>query len=202
MRTKINRFFLLFLFSNFAFAASAQSSTGGSSSLMIVLAVIVITILGAIIMVANSLLKEEANELGVNKKGILPRMSEFFGGVTPSYVDGDVTFLKKGYDILLEGEAEKTTSHSSATAYAVLPPNFEGMSPIPKVVVSVGDEVKAGDVLFFDKKRPDIQYVAPVSGEIAAINRGAKRSISQVVILADKEMKYRTFDVPDLTTCS
>ena len=72
------------------------------------------------------------------------------------------------------------------------------MSPIPKVEVEVGDEVKAGDVLFYDKKRPEIKYVSPVSGEIVAINRGEKRSIEEIVVLADKTQTYTTFEIPDI----
>ena len=76
------------------------------------------------------------------------------------------------------------------------------MSPIPKVVVEVGDVIKAGDVLFFDKKRPEVKYAAPVSGEVIAVNRGAKRSIAEVVILKDKEMKYRNVASFDLEKSS
>src|SRR5690606_9912429 len=43
-------------------------------------------------------------------------------------------------------------------------------------------------------------YAAPVSGEVVAINRGEKRSIAEIIILADKEIKYKTFDVPNLET--
>lgn len=208
MRSKINRFFLLFLFLNFASVATAQSSGGGSNYLLTALAAIaVFIILGAVIMVSDNLLKIEAKESGADKSGanysIFPRFSEIFGESAPSYVDGPVTFLKKGHDILLEGEAAHSTiDGSNVTTFAVQPPNFVGISPIPKVVVAVGDEVKAGDPIFFDKKRPEIQYVAPVSGEVIAINRGAKRSISEVVILADKEMKYKSFDAPNLAECS
>lgn len=208
MRTKINRFFLLFLFLNFASVASAQSSGGGSNYLLTAMAAIaVFIILGAIVMVSDNLLNIEAKESGADKTGanysIFPRFNELFGGSAPNYVDGPVTFLKKGHDILLEGEAAKSTNDGAGvTTYAVQPPNFIGMSPIPKVVVAVGDVVKAGDPIFFDKKRPEIQYVAPVSGEVIAINRGAKRSIAEVVILADKEMKYRSYDVPNLADCS
>jgi len=170
-------------------------------------AIAVFIILGAVIMVSDNLLKVEARQSGADKSGtnysIFPRFSEMFGASAPEYVDGSVTFLKKGHDILLEGEAAKSTNDgASVTTFAIQPPNFTGMSPIPKVVVTVGDEVKAGDHLFFDKKRPEIQYVAPVSGEVIAINRGAKRSISEVVILADKEMKYKSMDAPNLADCS
>jgi Na+-transporting NADH:ubiquinone oxidoreductase subunit A len=75
------------------------------------------------------------------------------------------------------------------------------MSPIPKVEVEVGFEIKAGDVLFYDKKRPEIQYVSPVSGEIVEIRRGEKRSIAEIVILADKDIKYKKVSSPDINSC-
>jgi len=207
LSNKINRFILLFLFLNFAFSASAQSS-GGSNYLFTALAAIaVLIILGAVIMVADNLMKIEARDSGADQNGenysIFPKWNEIIGSSAPDFVDGKVHFLKKGHDILLEGEAAKTTiAGSNATTFAVQPQNFVGMSPIPKVVVVVGDEVKAGDPIFFDKKRDAIQYVAPVSGEVIAVNRGAKRSIAEVVILADKEMKYKSFDAPNLANCS
>lgn len=62
--------------------------------------------------------------------------------------------------------------------------------------------MKAGDQLFFDKQMPDVAFVAPVSGEVIEINRGGKRAITEVVILADKAQQFRTFDVPNLATAS
>ena len=102
-------------------------------------------------------------------------------------------------DELLEGEVEgNVAEEAQVSTFAIQPPNFIGMSPIPKVVVEVGDEIKAGDILFFDKKQPEIKYASPVSGEVLAVNRGAKRSIAEVVILKDKEMKYREVTSLDL----
>ena len=124
---------------------------------------------------------------------IFPRFSELFAPKTPDFVgDSSVTYLKQGHDILLEGSPETTEiQEGAATIFAVQPPNFIGLAPIPKVLVEVGDEVKAGDPIFFDKKVTEVKFVAPVSGEVIAINRGEKRSISEVVILADKEQKYK-----------
>ncbi|MCL4113853.1 UNVERIFIED_CONTAM: hypothetical protein GTU68_043603 [Idotea baltica] len=65
-----------------------------------------------------------------------------------------------------------------------------------------GAEVLAGEPLFFDKKRPSIQYVSPVSGEVVGINRGSKRSIVEVVILADKEQKFKEVAAIDIDTIS
>ncbi|MCP4441739.1 MAG: Na(+)-translocating NADH-quinone reductase subunit A [Aureispira sp.] len=114
--------------------------------------------------------------------------------------------LKKGFDISLTGEAptpfDGIEQVRSAT-YALKPKDFEGMMPIPKVIPEAGTHVKAGDPLFFDKKRPDIMYVAPVSGEFIEIRRAEKRSIAEVVILADKEgVQYREYTLPDLKTAS
>ena len=40
--------------------------------------------------------------------------------------------------------------------------------------------------------------MAPVSGEVIEINRGAKRSIVSVVILADKQNQHKVFNVPSI----
>lgn len=106
--------------------------------------------------------------------------------------------LRKGHDILLKGEAApKVEAATEVRTYAVQPANFPGMSPIPKLEVEEGQSVKAGDPLFFDKLRPEIQYVAPVSGEIISIHRGPKRAIVEVVILADKQVQYRELEAFD-----
>ncbi|MBK9490426.1 MAG: hypothetical protein IPO07_17810 [Haliscomenobacter sp.] len=55
-----------------------------------------------------------------------------------------------------------------------------------------GAACQCGEALFFDKNRPDVIYVAPVSGELIAINRGERRAIQELVILADKTIQYRS----------
>jgi Na+-transporting NADH:ubiquinone oxidoreductase subunit A len=52
----------------------------------------------------------------------------------------------------------------------------------PTMEVAVGDRVKAGQLLFTDKKTPGVRYTAPASGTVSAINRGAKRVFESVVI--------------------
>lgn len=101
--------------------------------------------------------------------------------------------LKKGFDILIEGEAEKVVKDFHADTYAVTPLDFKYLPPIPKILVKQGDEVKAGDPLFCDKENESIVFTAPVSGEIAEITRGDKRSIRDITILADREIQYRDF---------
>jgi|GEM_PF-4285980 len=82
------------------------------------------------------------------------------------------------------------------------PTNFRGIFPIPKLTVQVGDRVKAGDVLYFQRYQPKIQHVAPVSGEVIAINRGRKRSIIEVVIAADEHTEYKPLQPPHWENCS
>ena len=109
--------------------------------------------------------------------------------------------LCKGLDIRLQGEAAKTIVDAPlASEYAVSPLDFEGVTP--KMLVKVGDAVEAGSPLFFDKKHPEILFTSPVSGTVAAVNRGEKRKILSVVVTADKEVAYKQFASLDLAKAS
>lgn len=63
---------------------------------------------------------------------------------------------------------------------AILGADFPGLRI--RADVAEGDVVHAGQVLFHDRKRPDIAFVAPVDGEVAAIRYGAKRLFSSLVL--------------------
>ena len=123
---------------------------------------------------------------------------------TTDNAEGDaLKKLKRGFDVRLYGEAEKVISQVQVNTFAVQPPNFAGISPMPKLEVQEGQHVKAGDALFFDKRNPDLIHVAPISGEVIVINRGERRAIQEVVILADKEVQYRSYDqVPNVESSS
>ncbi len=109
--------------------------------------------------------------------------------------------IRKGLDIKLQGEAEKVfVAPEMPDVFAIKPPDFHGLTP--KLTVKVGDKVKAGTVIFFDKYREKIKYTAPVSGEIASIERGEKRRILEVRILPDKEISYESFKSGDPSTMS
>lgn len=100
--------------------------------------------------------------------------------------------IKKGLNINLEGIAEKVIKKALPSEfYAVKPTDFRGIRP--KLVVNVGDKVKAGTALFFDKFQPEVQFTSPVSGEITAINRGERRMILEVIIRADAKIEYKDF---------
>ena len=101
--------------------------------------------------------------------------------------------LKKGLNINLLGEADKVYASVKPTErYVVKPTDFHGLTP--KLAVKVGDKVKAGTTLFFDKYNDKVNFSAPVSGEVIDIVRGAKRKILEVVLKADVVIEYEHFN--------
>ncbi len=104
--------------------------------------------------------------------------------------------IKKGLNISMLGTAEKIIKKADqAEYYAVKPTDFTGIRP--KLVVKVGDKVKAGTPLFYDKFQPEVQFTSPVSGEVTEINRGERRVILEVVIKSDATIEYEEFKVGD-----
>ena len=187
----------------------AQSNEEGSSYVTYtLLAIAVIIFFAIVIQVTNSLFAVEAKQIGADANdrnfSLFPGFSALFAKKAPRYVgDNRYVSTKRGFDLNLEGGVNgKVEEVKVGTTFALQPKNFIGMTPIPKVTVEAGQEVKAGEVLFFDKQRPEIKYVAPVSGEIVSINRGEKRSIAEIVILADKEQQYLSIEVPNLETAT
>lgn len=104
--------------------------------------------------------------------------------------------LRRGVDIKLVGEAEKIlTDAPRPKTVAIKPTDFHGIKP--KVVVKVGDEVKAGTTLMFDRDNEQVKFTAPVSGEIVEVKRGDKRKLLEIIILADSETAYEDFKSAD-----
>jgi len=104
--------------------------------------------------------------------------------------------IKKGLDIKLLGEAEKTIVDLNAKRFAIKPPDFIGC--FPKMLVIEGDTVKAGSPLFFDKYRDNIQFTSPVSGKVVGIIRGAKRKLLRVIIESDEKQEAVDFGKIDM----
>ncbi len=103
--------------------------------------------------------------------------------------------IKKGLDIKLIGEAEKTVVDLDSPLFAIKPTDFIGC--FPKVVVKEGDKVKAGSPLFFDKYRDDIYFTSPVSGTVSSIRRGAKRKLLEVIVEPDGKWESLDFGPAD-----
>ena len=104
--------------------------------------------------------------------------------------------IKKGLDIKLFGESQKTIADLNAKRFAIKPPDFIGC--FPKMLVKEGDEVKAGTPLFFDKYRDDLLFTAPVSGKVVTVNRGAKRRLLEVIIESDGKETAEDFGKNDI----
>ena len=180
--------------------------TWGLIIAIIFLALFIITLLT----LGEGLLKVTASQSGADASdySVMPLSFRSFLGRNKGRKDyvpegAAVKNLGRGFDISLLGAPELGDvgiQRVRTSTYAIKPGNIMGMSPIPKIVPEVGTIVKAGDALMFDKKRPEVIFAAPISGEIIEVKRGEKRSISEVIILADKgEIQYRVYDnLPNL----
>ncbi|MCH7743212.1 MAG: Na(+)-translocating NADH-quinone reductase subunit A [Proteobacteria bacterium] len=92
--------------------------------------------------------------------------------------------IKRGLDLPITGSPEQTIASSRpARSVALLAHDYPGLKPTMEV--TVGDRVDAGQLLFTDKKNPGVKFTAPASGNVAAINRGAKRVFQSLVIDVD-----------------
>jgi len=98
--------------------------------------------------------------------------------------------IKKGLDIKLKGEAEKTISNAIVSKYyALRPEDFHNV--IPKLSVKVGSKVKAGEPVFYNKNQENVKFASPVSGEVIEIARGEKRRILEIKIQADTTQTFQ-----------
>ncbi|MDP4651463.1 MAG: NADH:ubiquinone reductase (Na(+)-transporting) subunit A, partial [Haliea sp.] len=89
--------------------------------------------------------------------------------------------IKRGMDLPIQGAPQQTIEEAPpARAVALVGPDYVGMKPTMEV--AEGDRVKAGQLLFTDKKTAGVRYTAPAGGIVSAINRGARRVLQSVVI--------------------
>ena len=90
---------------------------------------------------------------------------------------------RRGATINLVGEAEKILSVANPSkTFALKPDNFFGL--VPRLMVKEGEKVAQGSPVFHSKTDSRIVFVSPVSGEVKAVVRGAKRKILEIVIEA------------------
>lgn len=104
--------------------------------------------------------------------------------------------LKRGFNIRLKGDAEKILGTSIETdKVALKPTDFPGL--VPKLLVKAGQNVKAGEPIFFDKYHPEVFFTAPTSGQVSEINRGERRKVLEVIIKADGKNESLAFTKAD-----
>jgi len=89
--------------------------------------------------------------------------------------------IKEGLDLPITGGPEqKIGTGNKVKSVAVLGTEYVGLKP--KMMISEGDKVKLGQVLFTDKQNPGVNFTAPGAGVVKAVNRGARRALQSVVI--------------------
>jgi len=180
--------------------------------IMIVLILLLLFVF-ALLTLGEGLLKVAASQSGADASdySVIPNSlgNMFTAAKTkPAYVPAgkNIRHLSRGFNINLEGIANSKSviEPLRMSRYSIKPTDFIGMSPMPKLLVEIGSQVKAGQALFFDKKRPEIIYAAPISGELIEVRRGEKRMITEVTILADQsDIQYFQYEnIPSLATAS
>jgi Na+-transporting NADH:ubiquinone oxidoreductase subunit A len=185
----------------------AQTGSSGESNVFLISMAVVLALLllFAFLFVADGLLQVEGKNAGISANlSVWPTSDELSSSRIPKDIANDPFFkLKKGFDLNLDGAvSDKEITQRFSRTIAIQPPNFLGIAPIPKLEVELGDKVKVGDPLFFDKSQPAVKFCTPVSGEVIAINRGAKRAITEIVVSVDETLEYRKWVVPSLESAT
>jgi Na+-transporting NADH:ubiquinone oxidoreductase subunit A len=92
---------------------------------------------------------------------------------------------KKGLDIPIGGRPTTEIGiEKPARSVGLLGRDYVGLKP--QILIQAGDTVSLGDPLFIDKRDPKVKYVAPGSGTVSSVNRGARRSLLSIVIDLDE----------------
>lgn len=113
----------------------------------------------------------------------------------------NVIKLSKGLDIKLKGTAElKDVAVKRGDLFALCPEDYQGVTP--KVVVKEGEHVLAGETLFVNKQFPEVKFASPVSGTVAAIERGDRRKVLSIKVNADKQTEYKDFGKKNVSALS
>lgn len=103
-----------------------------------------------------------------------------------------VVKLKKGFDINLAGKPkQELVDFATVETFAVKPTDFIGFQR-PKVLVNVGDTVKAGTPILIDKAMDQVIYASPVSGEIIDVKRGERRKLLEIVVKSDGKNTFES----------
>lgn len=100
-----------------------------------------------------------------------------------------VHHIKKGYDIpIKKQDPQDIFQTSDASIFCVSPQDFYQTKP--KLLVKIGDKVKIGSPLFFDKKNEQVRFVSPLAGKIHDISYGDRRKITAIHIEKGNNDEY------------
>jgi Na+-transporting NADH:ubiquinone oxidoreductase subunit A len=107
--------------------------------------------------------------------------------------------IKKGLDLPITGGPKQVIEDGNTVkSVGILGMDYVGMKPT--MMVTEGDTVKLGQVLFSDKKNPGVNFTSPGAGIVKAINRGARRVLQSVVIELNgaEEESFAQYDALEL----
>ena len=101
--------------------------------------------------------------------------------------------IRRGLDLTLPGAPEQRIAPAAPVRHvALLGDDYVGLRP--RLAVQPGDHVRTGQLLFTDKRNPDVRFTSPGCGEVVAVNRGAKRKLDSVVVRVDDTEESEEFD--------
>lgn len=107
--------------------------------------------------------------------------------------------VKNTKDIRLKGKPkEEVLSLDNSKQVALCP----SLIPLikPKMLVKVGDKVKIGTPIFFDKQDSDLKFASPASGIVEDIIYGDRRAIDAVVIKCSDKDEYEQNAISDISS--
>lgn len=106
---------------------------------------------------------------------------------------------KRGLDLPISGSPQQKIEDGPVVKQVALV-GFDYHGLKPTMEVREGDKVKAGQLVFTDKKAPGVRFTAPATGTVSAINRGAKRVFESLVIdvESDEGESFPSFDAAAL----
>ncbi|MBT8136155.1 MAG: Na(+)-translocating NADH-quinone reductase subunit A [Gammaproteobacteria bacterium] len=89
--------------------------------------------------------------------------------------------IRRGLDVPIAGTPKQEILDAPATTtVALLGRDYPGLRP--ELLVRPGDSVTAGQPVARDRRHPDFVLTSPGSGSIEAIQRGARRRLTSIVI--------------------
>ncbi|MBA3315220.1 MAG: Na(+)-translocating NADH-quinone reductase subunit A [Planctomycetota bacterium] len=119
---------------------------------------------------------------------------------TLSTTNGRVVRLHKGLDLPIAGvPRQDVIEDKPVRTVALVADDYVGMKPTMEI--AEGDAVKAGQLIFSDKKIPGVRFTSPVAGKVIAINRAEKRRFVSLVVQADgdEQATFKSYADRDLT---
>ncbi len=108
-----------------------------------------------------------------------------------------VVKIRKGFDVPIHGGLESALVQDGPKIHHVALKPQEAWGIKVKLLVHIGQKVKLGEPLFYDKRDEAVLFTAPGAGEVVEINRGKRRMVQSVVIRLDDQEEQLPFDAVD-----